>query len=156
MKTITTFQELCDVMVSRVRKKKIRRVWISTFGLFLGTYEGGRTYGSTLVWETMKELSKMCTVSIRLCIPDTIPCNHGCAHCAAKKNRRFESVKKWIKDLEAIGVEVIVVNNLHAKGVYFSDGASIVGGFNMTASSYEDFAVLVRSKSVADRIIGKK
>lgn len=130
MKVITSFPEYLKTFKQLLRKEE-GVVRISSFNL----YAPADSQLSEIL-ETLKQTDNriMIGTAYRSCV-------EGCRHCLSSNIRRSNSLNFFVQNNN-----IRVYDDLHLK--YISRGnRAIIGGMNLTGSSYHDMAVLVDDKN---------
>lgn len=128
MRIINDYQDYIDT-IARISKKK--ELLISTYGLSIDDK-------LTALFKASSSLKVIVGLYDRYCIP-------GCHHCknniATNKNSIFRAQVKFGKE------NIIAVNYFHKK-IAISNGTVIIGGFNLTSSSFIDNAIEIKNKQL--------
>lgn len=153
-----TIDQHCDYMI-KMASAKPDKVLISSFGIYAGIMPNGddihlksEKYHNR-IHDVFDSLVEVPSVQVLVGVPSYIECIDYCSHCAEKYIRNMIRThmhsKRWNYSWK-------FSTELHLKcSVYIWKNLkrAIVGGRNMTNSSFADLSMLVKDEQVIDNII---
>ena len=118
-----------------------KEVVIASFGLYLNSN-----------WPPMKNFLKevgRIDHKVFCGVPDYNPCRSDCEECAEKRLEYLDRCEEHSKAFKS----VVWCRQFHLKAIAFSDGECIIGGRNLSGSTYTDLSMTMKSVNLYNHVL---